>query len=217
MSGAEPPAVRPSAPASASRGTGGSTGIRIGAVAALAVAAAFVAWLLIDRNDDTTTTQPAVRVATVRRSALARTATIAGATPVIQTPAQLRAESSASSVPLYWAGPQPNTRLEVTHTPTGRIFIRYLPPGSAVGDNRPLLTVATYAEKNGYAQVRAASRNKATKLIRLAGGGIAIYDPATPTNLHLAYPGQPYQIEVFDPQAKVAQELVSSGAIRPVN
>src|SRR5262249_53682811 len=37
-----------------------------------------------------------------------------------------------------------------------------------------------------------------------------------PTNVFVAYPGSSYQIEVFDPIAAVARNLVSSGAIQPV-
>jgi hypothetical protein len=35
-----------------------------------------------------------------------------------------------------------------------------------------------------------------------------VYDPASLTNLHLAYPGQSFQIEVFAPDTATAKRLV---------
>ena len=38
--------------------------------------------------------------------------------------------------PVYWAGPEHGYRYELTHTTDGRIYIRYLPAGVAVGSVR---------------------------------------------------------------------------------
>ena len=40
-------------------------------------------------------------------------------------------------------------------------------------------------------------------------------DRSSPTSIQIAYRGSDLQIEVFDPSAKQARKLVSSGAIRP--
>jgi hypothetical protein len=95
-------------------------------------------------------------------------------------------------------------------------FVRYLPAGTAAGDMQPHLTVATYARPNGFAEIQAAAKNPKAKTIDLEGGGIAVYDPAVPTNVHLAYAEDAYQVEVFSPDAGVALRLVTKGAIRPV-
>ena len=50
----------------------------------------------------------------------------------------------------------------------------------------------------------------------LAGGGIAVYGEDDPTNVHIAYPAQPYQIEVFAPTPGIARRLVASGAVAPL-
>ena len=48
------------------------------------------------------------------------------------------------------------------------------------------------------------------------GGGIGVYSSSQPTNVYVAYPGSNLQIEVFDPSAKRAQQLVASGQVTPV-
>ncbi len=50
--------------------------------------------------------------------------------------------------PVYWAGPEHGYTYELTHTTDGRIYIRYLPAGVAVGSSAPdYLTVGTYPVK----------------------------------------------------------------------
>ena len=192
---------------------GSRPAVRLGAVVALAVAAGLVVWVLVGRFDDSsessepgvTSTIPAVTPAPE-----------AASRPSIQTVAQLRATAAASAVPLYWAGPRAGTRLEFSQVPGVTSFVRYLPKGTAAGDLQPHLTVATYARANGFAEIQAASKSPNAKTIDLAGGGLAVYDPAVPTNVHLAYPKDAYQVEVFSPEAGVALRLVTNGAIRPV-
>lgn len=140
----------------------------------------------------------------------------AASQPSIETVAQLRAAAAASAVPLYWAGPKAGTRLEFSQVPGVTSFVRYLPKGTQAGDRQPHLTVATYARPNGFAEIQAAAKNPKAKTVDLEGGGLAVYDPAVPTNVHLAYPKDAYQVEVFSPDAGVALRLVSNGAIRPV-
>ena len=41
-------------------------------------------------------------------------------------------------------------------------------------------------------------------------------DPAHPNSVYLAYPRADVEVEVFDPSAGRAHQLVSSGAIVPV-
>jgi hypothetical protein len=182
-------------------------GVRIGAIAAVALAAALLAWLLIDRGDEgagqqTTTAGAAAPAAEASRS--------------IVSVAELRRASAASPVPIHWVGARENTQLELTLAPSGAIFVRYLPSGAQAGDERPFLTVATYPRPNAFAEVRRASSNEDSETLQLAGGGIAIYNPQQPTNVHLAYPEQPYQIEVYAPQQGTATRLVENGAVRPV-
>lgn len=188
--------------------------VRLGAILALAVAAGLIVWVIVGRSDDSSdSAEPSVTATTPATTPVAPQP---ASQPSIETVAQLRAAARASDVPLYWAGPKAGTRLEFSQVPGVTAFVRYLPNGTQAGDLQPHLTVATYARPNGFAEVQAASKNPKAKTIDLKGGGLAVYDPAVPTNVHLAYPDDAYQVEVFSPDAGVALRLVSNGTIRPV-
>jgi hypothetical protein len=120
--------------------------------------------------------------------------------------------------PVYWAGPEQGYRYELTHTADGRIYIRYLPAGVAVGSSAPdYLTVGTYPVKNALSTVRAIGSKSGGSLIKLAAGGWAAVDPDHPLSIYIAYPGAGYEIEVYDPSPGTARKLVTSGAIVPVS
>jgi hypothetical protein len=40
-------------------------------------------------------------------------------------------------------------------------------------------------------------------------------DETSGTNVHLAYPDQPYQVEVYSPRVGEARSVVANGTIRP--
>jgi hypothetical protein len=72
--------------------------------------------------------------------------------------------------------------------------------------------VATYPFPGAFAGIQRTAREKNQRTIKLAGGGLAVFNPTVPTNVHLAYPGSDYQIEVFDPAGR-ANRIVSAGRI----
>src|SRR3954454_9743074 len=118
--------------------------------------------------------------------------------------------------PVYWAGPQAGYRYELTHTTDGRIYIRYLPAGVAVGSSAPdYLTVGTYPVQNALATVRAIGGKTGGSLLNLGGGAVAAGDPDHPLSIYIAYPGSSYEVEVYDPSPGRAHELVTGGAIGP--
>ena len=49
------------------------------------------------------------------------------------TPHSLTVLSQAQRRPIYWAGTESSVTYELTQTSTGRAYVRYLPPGVAVG------------------------------------------------------------------------------------
>ena len=100
--------------------------IRIGAVVALAVAIAFVVWLVV-RGDDNSST---AKTSTVR-SQPTRTTPPPRETVKAASLASLRALARASGHPIYWAGPQAKVKYELTQVTDGRIYIRYLPKSVA--------------------------------------------------------------------------------------
>ena len=118
--------------------------------------------------------------------------------------------------PLYWLGRKPGVTYELTQTDAGAVFVRYLPSGVAPGVNRPHLTVATYPFPGAFAALRRTAAQNPTGTIRLSGGGLAVVDAGYPNSIHVAYPGVPYQVEVFAPSPARARAVVSSGQVRAV-
>ena len=176
--------------------------LRIGAVLAVALVAGFVAWLLL-RSD--TTSKPAPQ---------------ASPTPAVATvvpTGRLRELAATLDHPLFWAGTRPGMGYELTRTAAGNIFIRYLPPNAGAGDPRPaFLTIGTYPVPDAFARTRTAGKRTGAVAVGLKGGGIAVYDSARPTSVYFAYPDSKVQVEVFDPNARTARNLVVYGRIVPI-
>lgn len=128
----------------------------------------------------------------------------------------LKTLAGALGQPLFWAGPQESSTYELTQTPGGRIYIRYLPDGVEVGANRPYLTVGTYPVRDAYATTLSASRQNGAVTIDVEGGGVAFYNTRAPQSVYLAYPKSDYQVEIYDPSSQRAHELVKSGRISAV-
>jgi hypothetical protein len=188
------------------------TPIRIGAVVALALAIAFVVWLLVRGNDNSSSTTAKTSTTPARtKPAPAVHETVRAANPQ-----SLRALASASGHPIYWAGKQPKVKYELTQVTDGRIYIRYLPKGVPLRTKHVYPIVATYPVPNAYKAVRTAAKESGAVTFRAPRGGLAVYNQSAPTNVYLAYPGSKYQVEVFDPNPSRARQLVRSGTIRPI-
>jgi hypothetical protein len=131
--------------------------------------------------------------------------------------ATLKALPASLGHPVYWAGPLSGATYELTRTPDGRAYVRYLTGGAKVGSPLPdFLTVGTYVLPNAEAAVRAASAQPGAVSVPLAGG-VAFYNRARPTSVYFAFPGSNVQVETYDPSAAVARRLVQTGAIKPVS
>jgi hypothetical protein len=133
------------------------------------------------------------------------------------TAARLRAVSDEAGHPVYWVGPRRNRKYELTRTTNGRIFIRYLPPRAAIGNQRPEYTiVGTYPMNDALGVLRRLSKQEGKKSTSIPGGGIAVYSTSAPTNVYVAFPGSDVQIEVFDPSPSRALRLATSGRVTRV-
>jgi hypothetical protein len=188
--------------------------IRIGAVVALALAIAFVVWLVV-RGNGNTSSKPASKPAAAPPPAQPAPKPVRTIGPVAATVSKLRAIARAR--PVYWAGPKQGVRYELTRTSDGRIFIRYLPRGVHLGSrSRNVLFVGTYAVPHAYQALRTAAKASGDVTFKAPRGGLAIYSSSAPTNVFVAYPGANYQVEVYDPKPTRARGLVRSGAIRPI-
>jgi hypothetical protein len=190
-------------------------GVRIGAVIAVAVAIAFVVWLLVrggDENEATTT--GATTGVTTQQTTTASAGPATG--PLAASPARLRALSIELGHPIYWAGPQNKTRYELTLTSQGLVYVRYLPRGVPVGSKALLTFVGSYPVQNAFDVLEQLAKKPKHKRLQVPGAGLGVYSTASPRNVYVAFPGSNLQIEVFDPSAERARRLVTSGQIAPV-
>lgn len=131
---------------------------------------------------------------------------------------QLSEFAADQSKPVYWLGERPNETYELTETPSGRVYIRYLTGDAEAGDERAtFVTVGTYPDGDGIAQLRRAAREQeGAELGKTDDGAVLLIDPTSPNNAHLAYPGANLQIEVYSPVPGQALRLASRGAVQPV-
>ena len=183
--------------------------IGLGSAVVLALAAGFVAWVLIDRNEPTATPAPAPATAPAPEPSVGTEG------PRISTLDGLSALSALRGQVVYWAGARPGAVYEVTEN-AGHVYIRYLRNGTQLGSPAPdFLTVATYPRPDAYADIEAAAKRPGAVTIAIADG-LAVYDEATPTSVFLAYRGSTQQIEVYSPSALEARRVVESGLVRPV-
>lgn len=136
--------------------------------------------------------------------------------PVVLSETQLERFAAGAGHPVYWAGPRSGYVYELTRTPSGRVFVRYLPQGYVAGDTRPeFMTVATYPSSGAFDNLRQATRTGGSATA-VADGGIAVTWRHSATNLYLAYPQADYQVEVFNPVPGHARKLLLNGAIVPI-
>lgn len=146
------------------------------------------------------------------------TGTEAPVQPFVASVRDLRSIARApGSAPIYWAGARRGTRLEVTRTSNGTVFVRYLPLGVEAGDRRPgLLTVASYPRISAFADVLAATNRPGARRFDVPGGAVGVLERGSRTNLHLAFPGIPRQIEVYGAPALDIVSLGRAGMIERV-
>ena len=177
---------------------GGPSRVRMGAVVAVAVAVAIGLWLGLSSgggNSGSTTRHKTVAAVSEQG---------------------LRTLAKALNVPMYWEGPQAGAKYELTRTPGGATYVRYLPQGAQVGTSRPYPFVATFPMADAFARTSAVAARSTSVKISSPGRAVAFYPQASPTNAYLALPGSNYQIEVFDPDPAHMRGLIASGAIQPV-
>jgi hypothetical protein len=175
--------------------------MRLGALVAVGLAVAFLVWLLLSADDGAETPEGSGG---------------AGA-PRALSAAELAATARSTERPVYWAGPRAGVRYELTLTPTGRAFVRYLPPGVEAGDPRPdFLTVATYPLADALSAVRRAASRPGMRSERLPGGGLVVTARGGSTSAFFAEPDANAQVEVYAPTPGEALGLVLGDVIKPV-
>lgn len=136
-----------------------------------------------------------------------------GAAEIVSA-SSLRDTAAEGKAPIYWAGEQEGTKLELSRPDDERTYVRYLTGDAEAGDKRAaFLTVSTYAQPNAVASLRRQSRRSGGTIAHAADNGTVYFDRTNPKSVYLAYPGTPVEIEVFDPNFKRALRLVESGQV----
>mgnify|MGYP006281804895 CR=1 FL=1 len=113
----------------------------------------------------------------------------------------------SKNVTAYWVGPINGMKYALTITTDNQVFVKYLPNGEGINDLKPnYKVIATYPEQAAYDITRAAgTQSNAISFINSDGAAV-YYSKDRATNVYVAYTGQPYEIEVFDPDAAVSLE-----------
>ncbi len=126
----------------------------------------------------------------------------------------LRDTAAEQETPVYWAGEQEGAELELSQPDEDRTYVRYLTGGAEAGDPKPdFLTVGTYTNVEAVAALRQRGNEPGGVLSEAPGGATVYFSRDQPQSVYLAYPGVDVEIEVFDPDAKRALQLVNSGQI----
>jgi hypothetical protein len=136
--------------------------------------------------------------------------------PVALSESELREESGNLGHVTYWLGPKPGTTsYELTATPDGRNYIRYLTGGAEAGNPLPnYLTVGTYSLPNARQALRKATNGDSSKLTKHNGYELL---KGSSTDVYVVFKDQPdLQIEIFDPTPGEAAKLAKSGALVPL-
>jgi hypothetical protein len=178
--------------------------VRVGAIVAVAIAVAFVVWLLVRGGDSNT-------------PGTGSTSTGQATGPAAATTDELLALSDDLGHPIYWIGEVPNRIYELTRTSDNRVFIRYLPKGVPVGIRQAAYTiVGTYPVDNAYKVLKTLAQKPDESSFSAPSGGFAVYSTTQANNVYLAYPGSNLQIEVYDPSPQKARGLITSGQVAAV-
>jgi hypothetical protein len=121
-------------------------------------------------------------------------------------------------ISVYWAGPVKGAKYTLAVPSDGQAYVRYLPNGQGINDTNPnYVVIATYKTDKAFDATQAAGNQSNGVTFVNANGAAVYYNKTTPTNVYVAYPGQNYQIEIFDPIAKTALDIASkSGALKLV-
>jgi hypothetical protein len=176
---------------------------RPGALIAVVASAALLAWLLASCGDQSV-------------PAITTTKSVKPFRPQALSVDSLKTISSVLGQPIYWAGAKAGYTYEFRRTRDGNIYLRYLPPGTAVGSKGSFLTIATYPVRDAYGAIVRASKRKGSVAVSIPSKGLAVYAPRSPRAYYFAYPGTKYQIEVLAPTAAVARRLVLQTLVVPV-
>jgi hypothetical protein len=179
-------------------GAGNRPWLLRGAVVTLAVVVGSIAWLVSrEEEGENLSTPAAAKPRIVNGRELGNTAAIVGHR-------------------VYWAGPIPNTQLELTEGPDGNVQVRYLKGGAEPGDAKSdFLAIGSYPLPDPAAAIDVLARRPGSTEFRARDGRrVVVYDRAR-TSVYFASPDNSVQVEVYDLSPRHALKLALSSRVRP--
>ena len=138
--------------------------------------------------------------------------------PVGLSASELEGKAGDLDHAAYWLGPQPNTdQYELTSTPDGRIYIRYLTDGAEPGDARASFTsVGTYSVPDATKALDNAADAGGTKGVQKEAG-FSLLQAANGLSVYVVFDDEPdLQVEVYSPTPGIALRLAKSGDLQPL-
>jgi hypothetical protein len=166
---------------------------RLRLILAAVLSVGLIVWLVIRDDDDSTSNSKGAETVSVE---------------------ELRDVAAEQDTPIYWAGEQKGTELELSQPDEGRTYVRYLTDGAEAGDPKPnFLTVGTYVQADPVTALRRQGKESGGVVAKAPGNATVYFDRTQPRSVYLAYPGVDVQIEVYDPDFEQALRLVNSGQI----
>ena len=118
---------------------------------------------------------------------------------------------TAQKLTAYWAGPVSGATYSINALQSGQVFIRYVQKGQKCdSQNRDFRVIATYAENGAFDSTKAAGSQANGVSLANQDGSIVYFSKDSPTNVYLAFPSIDYQIEIYDPDPKVAVSLATT-------
>jgi hypothetical protein len=130
---------------------------------------------------------------------------------VALTEPQLHEVVKAIKQKVYWAGPMSGAKYTINAQNFNSIYVRYLPNGTGISDQTPRYRViATYKEANAYNSTLSAGNQANGVSFTKNDGRVVYYNKQVPTNVYVAFKTEPYQMEIFDPEAKTSLAIANS-------
>jgi hypothetical protein len=143
----------------------------------------------------------------------------AGAKGVALSAPELAAAAGKLGRPVYWIGPRSGTdSYELSVTPDGRAYVRYLTGGAEAGDPRPdFLTVGTYTVPEAAQALQDATTGGTGSQKLTRHEGYEVLGSGEATSAYAVFEDQPdVQVEVFSPRPGEAVRIAGSGSLKPL-
>ncbi|HEX7405651.1 MAG TPA: hypothetical protein VF307_06990 [Candidatus Nanopelagicaceae bacterium] len=132
---------------------------------------------------------------------------------------ELRDVVNARQLTVYWAGPMAGAKYSlISVAAAGQSFLRYLPNGTGLADKSGnFRVIATYRKSNALAVTKRIGAKPGNFGFMTSDGNSAYFSTSKPTNVIVGLKGVGYQIEIYDPNSKLALGLATQGQIQKIN